>query len=198
MGAELAAATALIFAAFFLPAGMVTGHMLGHILIMNLLAPVLVWRLAGPGLIARAPSLLTATTLQLAVFLLWHTPEAMRLAMASPLVHVVMMTGLLAVAVVFWASILSAMRETRLAAIAALMLTGKVVCLIAALLVFAPRLLYPGMPHEAGAMMADQQLAGLIMLTACPLTYVGASIVFVARWFANLSEERPGAASPCG
>jgi putative membrane protein len=47
-------------------------------------------------------------------------------------------------------------------------------------------------------MMADQQLAGLIMLTACPLTYVGASIVFVARWFANLSEERPGAASPCG
>jgi len=31
-------------------------------------------------------------------------------------------------------------------------------------------------------MLADQQMAGLLMLVACPLTYVLAAIVIAARW----------------
>jgi putative membrane protein len=57
----------------------------------------------------------------------------------------------------------------------ALLLTGKLTCLLAVLLVFAPRALYP---HAA---LADQQFAGLLMLAACPLSYLGAALVITLR-----------------
>ena len=58
-----------------------------------------------------------------------------------------------------------------------LLVTGKLSCLLAALLVFAPRPLYPHRPSRSAMSLADQQLAGLLMLTACPLSYVVAGIV---------------------
>ena len=34
--------------------------------------------------------------------------------------------------------------------------------------------------------LADQQLAGLLMITACPLTYVTAGVIIAARWVLEL------------
>ena len=64
-------------------------------------------------------------------------------------------------------------------AILALLVTGKLACLLGALLVFAPRPIYAG-PHH-GFDLADQQMAGLLMLAACPMSYVLAGIVIAVE-----------------
>lgn len=65
----------------------------------------------------------------------------------------------------------------------ALLLTGKLACLLGALLIFAPRELYRlhGLPS-----LEDQQLAGLLMITACPLSYVVAGVAMAAQAIGDL------------
>lgn len=191
--AKLLAIGALIIGVLAVRTGMLTAHMAGHIIVMNLAAPAIAWlfrtRLASlAGGAHPARQLLLATLLQLAIFFLWHSPPAMAAAMHSAPLGLAMLAILFAVAVWFWTCIFETVRQDRMEAIAALLVTGKLVCLIAVLLVFAPRLIYPGMAMHTAA-MGDQQLAGLLMLSACPLTYVGASIYVIARWFSRLSSQ---------
>jgi putative membrane protein len=54
------------------------------------------------------------------------------------------------------------------------------------LLTFSPRALYVASSH-AGHRLDDQQLAGLLMITACPLSYLVAAVVIVARFVTNPS-----------
>ena len=79
--------------------------------------------------------------------------------------------------------LLSLPEPRRWHALPALLLTGKLVCLLAALLVFAPRALY-GASHQHAALMQpldDQQLAGLLMIAACPLSYLVAAVVITVQ-----------------
>lgn len=189
---EISLAILLFVTASLLPGGMMTQHMLAHIVLMNVAAPVIAWGLIRSQILfdkrnGPAPSLGIATCIQLAAFFFWHSPQGMAASMESPIVRSIAMGSLFGAAAWFWLCVLLSIRQGKLLAIAALMLTGKLVCLVAAILVFAPRLLYPGMPSGTPA-MDDQQLAGLIMLTACPLTYVGASIAVTAQWFNDLSK----------
>ena len=74
--------------------------------------------------------------------------------------------------------------SARWQAIFLLLLTGKLSCLLGALLIFAPRLLYAADIHAPSfdiGTLDDQQLAGLLMITACPLSYVVAGVVLAAR-----------------
>jgi putative membrane protein len=74
------------------------------------------------------------------------------------------------------------------------LLTGKLSCLLGALLIFAPRILYTsGHQHSAMANLTDQQLAGLLMIIACPLSYVTAGVVLAAQMMADLG--RPAGVS---
>ena len=78
-------------------------------------------------------------------------------------------------------------------AIPALLLTGKLVCLLAVLLVFAPRALY-GTAHAHGvSALDDQHLAGLLMIAACPLSYLVAAIMITVALV-----YRDHAATRCG
>jgi putative membrane protein len=85
----------------------------------------------------------------------------------------------------FWFTLLTIAAAARWQTIPALLLTGKLACLLAALLIFAPRTLYESaahLVHGSGHLPAldDQHLAGLLMITACPLSYlVGAVIITV-------------------
>ena len=79
-------------------------------------------------------------------------------------------------ALLFWTCLLSLPDARRWHAIPALLLTGKLVCLLAALLVFAPRMLYGDHAHDLAA-LDDQRLAGLLMIAACPLSYLVAAIM---------------------
>jgi putative membrane protein len=72
-------------------------------------------------------------------------------------------------------------------AMGALLITGKLFCLLGVLLVFTPRLIYPELASvRDAAALSDQQLAGLTMIVACPASYVLAGIVIAWRWLHEL------------
>jgi putative membrane protein len=173
------------------PLDALSSFMATHIVLMNAVAPLLAMAavvLLGPdtGRLASAASLVAATLAQLLAFAAVHAPSVHAIAARPsllPVAHVV----LFAVSVWFWLAVLGTRGAGRWRSLLALLLTGKLVCLMAAILVLAPRILFVGPSHAAhGASLADQHLAGLLMLAACPLTYVLAGVVIAAQWLRDL------------
>jgi putative membrane protein len=161
---------------------------------MNLVVPVLIYLLRPtvPSAISRGWHLATAA--QLALLWGWHSPPALATAMSNPAVMLAMTASLTVAAAVFWLAIYVTPATGRWRAIFALLITGKLFCLLGALLVFAPRSLFATMTGESDAVLisgnlADQQLAGLVMLVVCPLIYVTAGVVLASRWFLGLEAE---------
>lgn len=182
-GAVLAA-MAIVFALHEF--GPQTRHMAFHIVAMNVVAPALAALLARHGSSARW--LWVATLGQ--IVLLWaaHVPAVQNAAMHG-LLQAALHGALLLAALLFWLALLALPRDERWHAIPALLLTGKLVCLLAALLVFAPRALY-GTGHH-GASIDDQQLAALLMITACPLSYLVAAVLITADLVARATQPSP-------
>lgn len=171
--------------------GSLSVHMLQHLVIMNVIVPLLVFFVLPYRPVRIANSWAYATAAQLALLWGWHAPPVLDAAMASPLLMAAMHVSLAAVAGWFWLAIAAMPATARWRSIFALLITGKLFCLLGALLVFSPRLLFGSMGHHAqvtatGGALADQQMAGLIMLIACPLTYVLAGVWITARWFLAL------------
>lgn len=176
--------------------GPLSAHMLSHVAVMNVAVPILVFGLALRGPVRLWRTWPLATLCQLCLLWGWHSPPALALAMSSLPAMAAMHISLALSALWFWAAIASTPASGRWRAIFALLVTGKLFCLLGALLVFAPRYLFPemaaahaGHAGSAATTLGDQQLAGLIMLTACPLTYVLFGIVISARWFFSLERE---------
>lgn len=171
--------------------GHLAAQMLVHILLMNAVAPLLA--LAARGIVERGrlSLLVPATVVQVAALWAWHAPPVLETAMQSGVLHLVMQGSLLLAAFWFWSAVFAG-GEPRWRAILALLVTGKLVCLLGVLLVFAPRALYGGLGAGhglAGTLLADQQLAGLLMLVACPATYVAAGVVVAARWLGRIDAD---------
>ena len=163
---------------------------------MNALAPLVVGiaRYQGIGCSRRQWPL--ATVLQLVLLWMWHAPPAFDAAMGDPTVMGAMHLSLLASACWFWLSVFSVDDEHRWQAIAAILVTGKLFCLLGALIAFSPRALYQvacvsdacrAAPAAFG--LADQQMAGSMMLIACPLSYVLIGTVVAARWLMRLEQK---------
>ncbi|WP_274425859.1 cytochrome c oxidase assembly protein [Chelativorans sp. YIM 93263] len=181
------------------PAGFLTHHMATHIVAMNVVAPlvILTWRWAArsrPG-IASPRSIMPAATIQMALLWAWHLPGPMASAFTTPGGEALMHVSLFAAAMWFWASIINEAEAARLRSLIALAFTGKLFCLLGALLTFAPRALYAraaeirfGSPVPAEVLLPDQQLAGLLMLVACPLVYVAAGVFMAARWLHDIEK----------
>ena len=177
--------------------GHLAAQMLTHILLMSAVAPLLA--LAAHRCLPRRrmrfvlpATVLPATVLQVALLWAWHSPPALDAAMRSGVLHTLMLLSLLAAASWFWWTIIDA-GERRWQAILSLLVTGKLFCLLGVLLVFAPRVLYGGLASGHAGALADQQLAGLLMLIACPATYVAAGVVVAARWLGRIES---GSTSP--
>ena len=160
-------------------------HMGLHILAMNVVAPAVAgifvahWRRRD----TKPSWLWIATVAQIAVVWISHAPPVQTAAMAFPGIQLAAHGLLLASALSFWMLLLSLPDSRRWHALPALLLTGKLVCLLAALLVFAPRALYgAGHGHSPGIPpLDDQHLAGLLMMAACPLSYLVAAVVITAQ-----------------
>jgi putative membrane protein len=173
--------------------GYLSAQMLVHILLMNAVAPALA---LGASKLLRKPGpelLIPAVIVQLALLWAWHAPPVLNAVMRSgDGLHLVMQASLLLSAVVFWSAVLLTRENHCWRAILWLLLTSKLFCLLGVLLVFAPRVLYSGIPAGSGhgaahaVSLADQQLAGLFMLVACPVTYITAGIVIAARWLGRI------------
>jgi len=163
-----------------------------HIVLMNVAAPLMV--LLASNLLPRAtPRMLAlATLVQLALIWFWHAPPVLgSLGHHGPM-HLVMQSSLMISALLFWWSALCLRDSEQWRAIIALLITSKLFCLLGILLTFSPRQLF-GIPAGTEAAMADQQLAGLLMLVACPATYIVAGVILAARWIGVLDADPPPA-----
>lgn len=172
--------------------GHLSRHMTTHILLMSVVAPAAAgaW-LALSRSVPRMPfvgSLWPATVAQLTTLWLWHTPVLLHLALSRPTFHLLMQGSLFSSSFWFWMAVFKPRGNERWRSIFALLITAKLFCLVGILLVFARRALYADSGDAVLSMHSvnDQQLAGLLMLVACPLTYLVASVVIASRWLKEL------------
>ena len=189
--------------------GPLAHHMSLHILLMNLIAPLVAIAVAAErprlaAFLASGTALASASVAQIALLWAAHVPAVVERTIASPALGAVLSAMLFASALFFWTSVIAQRGGESWRGLLALLLTGKIFCLLAALLIFAPRLLYPGIASGAGATpvstLSDQQFAGLLMISVCPLTYVAAAIAIAARWLGEIgTKDRVSAPQPrCG
>jgi putative membrane protein len=173
-------------------------QMVQHLAAMNVVAPLVAAFFSfRPADQARRSFLWSAALAQIVLLWAWHVPAVQQAAAASMVAHLIMLGSLTVAALAFWAAILASAATARWGAIAALLLTGKLACLLGALLIFAPRELYrlaelEFVPGSASvSVLGDQQLAGLLMITACPLSYLVAGVVLAAQAMADLERAGP-------
>jgi len=195
---ELAALAVLVLLGFCYVenAGVFSRHMIIHIALMTVAAPVLaslLLKLSAKS--ASVSTLFAAVTLQAALLFAWHSPLGIGLAMKGHAGTLLMQATLFFSALWFWLTVFNQTGEHLWRAVIALLLTGKLFCLIAVLLIFAPRVLYGMTAINMPIELADQQLAGLLMVTVCPITYVLAAVVLISRWFQTLSDTQSNVTS---
>ncbi|WP_459598574.1 cytochrome c oxidase assembly protein [Bradyrhizobium sp. 5.13L] len=176
--------------------GHLSTHMMLHIATMNVVAPGLAALAVSRYLLSRpikttASLLWTAWLIQMMAFWTWHAPAVHIVVTHSTLLTWLAQGTLLVAALTFWLALLTISSNARWQAVLALLLTGKLACLLAALLIFAPRTLYTSAAHlghaagtSAAGALEDQQLAGLFMITACPLSYLIAAVIITVQLIA--------------
>jgi putative membrane protein len=156
---------------------------------MNVVAPMLAGALARSdrSFFERRSGLAAAAFLQTALLWGWHSPAILAQAFSIPPLLLVMHVSLFLAAVWFWLAVISEAKRGAWLPLGALLVTGKLFCLLGVLLTFAPRMIYEqvaiicfGSAMPPDPILRDQQLAGLLMLTACPIVYVTAAVV-IAR-----------------
>jgi putative membrane protein len=171
-----------------------------HIAMMNVAAPLLAAGLGSTGWIGHKASsssaIWSAAILQMALLWAWHSPSLQQATHASSILALVLHTGLLLTAVAFW-GVLIAAYDRPWQGILALLMSGKFACLLGALLVFSPHLIThpPAAAHRAmpgmHTLIDDQHLAGLLMLAACPISYILAAIYWTSQEINNLPRHVP-------
>lgn len=161
--------------------GTLAGHMLQHLVVMNLAALLFAVALRPPlrGLLA------VSTALQVVLLWGWHVPVAYDAARHDLILMLLMQGSLLAVSFLFWGAVLAHPVATSWQTIFAALVTAKAFCLFGALLCFSRRVLYPAHGDHGlseWSSLDDQQLAGLLMMASCALVYVAAAVTLFMRW----------------
>jgi putative membrane protein len=168
--------------------GTLAGHMLQHLVVMNIAALLFALALR-PGL---RGSLAASTVLQIVLLWGWHVPPVFEVVRHHPVAELAMQGSLLAVAFVFWGAVLAHPVDKAWQTILATLVTAKAFCMFGAILCFSRRLLYPahGSPDVAGlSALDDQQLAGLFMVASCTVVYVAAAVALFLRWLDHVERE---------
>jgi putative membrane protein len=186
-----------------LPIGPLSAHMVHHIGLMSVLAPLsavalvpLVQERMERLRAGRGAVLWTAACAQMALLWAWHAPP-LHAATASGAAYGAVLASLYVAALCFWGGILLLSDRSRWQGIVALLVTGKLACLLGALLIFAPRPLYAHTAgHAAAHGLQDQQVAGLLMVVACPLSYVLVGVVLSAQLMYGLAAQTGRPAQP--
>lgn len=188
----VASAVAVLLTGLIVLAGQNLGHasmhMAVHIASMSVVAPLV----AALAILRRPPQgirsswLWIATVTQIVLFWAWHSPVVHGFGVSSPVLAAILHAALFLAALSFWFTILGIAGAARWQAVPALLLTGKLACLLAALLIFAPRTLYDSadqLVHATGHLpvLDDQHLAGLLMIAACPMSYLVAAVIVTVQ-----------------
>jgi putative membrane protein len=194
-------------------------HMLQHMVLMNVAAPLLVlgaplgpmlralplsWRISlarlGGGRGWRKcwrwlTGVAVAAVLQQLVLWTWHTPRGVALALESDPVHIAMHASLLLAALLFWIAVLRPRGGYHWAAIAGILLTLKVSGVITIVLMLQPDSLYPAYADLAAAWgfapEQDEQMGWGIMMTIGTLSYLVAAVALFGVSFSRLERSSP-------
>ncbi|MBA2577378.1 MAG: cytochrome c oxidase assembly protein [Euzebyaceae bacterium] len=188
-----------------------SAHMVQHLLLLLVAAPLLVlgtpglplsWALtaprrralrrlvAGGGLrrLAASPGWLPAVWAgHVGVMWAWHAPGLYEAALSSPAVHAAEHATMLGTALAFWWTVLAgATRLARGGSVVAVWAAAAASGPLGALLVFASRPWYQTYAAVAGdrAALADQQLAGLLMWVPGGAVYLVAGVALFVAWMA--------------
>lgn len=168
-------------------AGSFTVHMVAHMSIVALAAPLIAYGLVGA---QRDPLVrlawitpMLASLIELVVVWFWHLPVLRAAADASVAFTLVEQVGFLAAGLLLWVVCLR-QGVGRLAGTMGLLFTSMHMTLLGVLLALAPRPLYGGgavscfgIPLSADA---DQQIGGVVMLVVGALAYLLGGIVLLA------------------
>lgn len=161
--------------------GPFTRHMLAHMALVALVAPLLAAWFARSRFdpVRRRPewfSPITASLIEFVVFWGWHAPALHLAARHDAAVFAVEQASFLGASTYLWLAILggdrasSAMRAG--AGIIALVLTFAHMTMLGALLALTPRDLYTHGPEA----LADQQFGGAVMIASGTVAYLGAAL----------------------
>lgn len=173
--------------------GPLSFQMAQHLFAMNVAAPLAAIFVARVPAAGRSSAVFwSIAILQIAILWFWHWPSLQLAAATNFSLHLLLSALLAASALAFWSLLLDAAQNGRWRAILALLMTGKLACLLGVLMIFAPRDVY-GLPgllfplcSTGPSTLQDQQLAGLLMITACPLSYLVAGVVIAAQMLARI------------
>lgn len=173
-----------------------TAHMLAHMGVVAIAAPLMAIGLAGTGWDfsqrSRLFSPLPASLLELVVVWAWHAPAARILAETSPIAGAAEQASFLAAGLILWLSCIGHDRHDRnergAAGAFGLLFTSVHMTLLGALLALTPRPLYGagdvtclGVPLSAGQ---DQALGGVVMLLIGAAVYLTGGLALLARLLA--------------
>ncbi|HET8561715.1 MAG TPA: cytochrome c oxidase assembly protein [Marmoricola sp.] len=192
-------------------------HMVQHVVLIMVAAPLLAWSAPGPVLLAGLPptvrrplvrtlhrlplalvlSAPVAWILQIAAMWLWHLPAAYDLAVTNELAHVLEHASFLLTAWLFWWHLLTPTRH-RLQGIPAVAYLAASVppgAALGAVLTFPQHTLYPAQAQlaaEAGIdPLLDQRIAGLVMWVPLDFVWLALAVLLFGRWLQTLERRWP-------
>ncbi|WP_294238499.1 cytochrome c oxidase assembly protein [uncultured Sphingomonas sp.] len=167
-----------------------TGHMVAHMIAVAVAAPCLAIGVQGTRFdpAERWPRLATplaAALVEAVIVWGWHVPALRRLADHMPLWLAVEQASFLAAGLLLWAAVLAPRHHA--AGVAALLVTSMHMTLLGALIGLAPRPLYT---HHGTEALADQQLAGVVMLLVGGIAYLCGGLAMLGRLLRTPEEAR--------
>ena len=170
------------------PFGM-TGHMAAHMIAVAIAAPLIALGVQGSRydpahLLPRLATPLAAALVEAVVVWGWHVPALRRLVAHAPAWLAIEQAMFLAAGLLLWSAVLAP--RHRAAGVAALLVTSMHMTLLGALIGLAPRPLYM---HHGSDALADQQLAGVVMLLVGGIAYLVGGLAMLGR----LLQPREGA-----
>jgi putative membrane protein len=164
-------------------AGPFTAHMVAHLAVVAVAAPLVALAIAGLPFdpVRRRPSLFAPvplSALELMVVWGWHAPMLHHAARSSAWMRALEQSSFLVAALLLWLSVLggdpSHRVERRATGVLALLLTSMHMTLLGALLALPPRPLYqmPGDGPGFADALADQHLGGALMIAVGGVVYL--------------------------
>ena len=161
----------------------------------------LLWHSLRRGLHALTHPLVTLL-LSSVVFWGWHSPTFFQLALRVPAIHVLEHASFFAAGLLFWYPVVqpwpSQSRWPRGAMIPYLLIADLQNTLLAAVLTFSDRVLYPfyELHGSAAAALDDQVLAGVIMWVPMSLAYLVPAVLLTVRLLSPTNRNRDLARAP--
>jgi putative membrane protein len=176
---------------------LLTAHMVMHLLIMMLAAPLILFGFR-PILARWRPPIVSCWLAGSLTVLLWHVPPVFELALETPFWHQLELASFFVAGIVFWWPVLQ-LRPTSGWSVPVYLFLATLPCdALSSFLVFCGHVVYR--PYLAGddshgmfglSPLEDQALAGALMWVTVTFVYLIPALVLTARLLAS---ERTGAA----